>query len=204
MRQLLNDDQRDALQEVSNIAMGQAGSSLAILLGVFVRLSVPRIEVVEMEQINPALVTLMGGDVAVTAVRQAYHGALRGEAIAIFREDGHSDLAELLGHDGPADAATQEELLLDTSNLLIGACMTAIAELLSSQISFFAPSIMARSTPVGELMNCAPPEWKYALLVEVNFTLEARRFSCHLTQFMPEPSIEPLRQSLDSFMAALA
>ena len=33
-------DQTDALQEVTNIAMGQAGSSLANILGVFVNLSV--------------------------------------------------------------------------------------------------------------------------------------------------------------------
>ena len=204
MNALLNADQRDALQEVSNIAMGQAGASLAALLGVFVQLSVPRIDVIDMENINPALVALVGGDIPVTAVRQAYNGALRGEAIAIFSEDGHADLSELLGYDGPAGPNEQQELLLDTSNLLIGACLTAIAELLSTKISFSAPSIMARNTPAGQLMTGAPTEWKYALLVEVNFTLEARRFTCHLTQFMPEPSIEPLRQSLDSFMAALA
>jgi len=37
------EDQSDALQEVVNIAMGQAGDSLARILGNFVALSVPRI-----------------------------------------------------------------------------------------------------------------------------------------------------------------
>ena len=204
MYALLDTDQRDALQEISNIAMGQAGASLARLLGVFVRLSVPRINVIDMEGISQTLVGLVGGDVAVTAVRQAYNGALRGEAIAIFSEDGQADLAELLGYEGLDDPRAQMELLLDVSNLLIGACLTAIAELLSTDIGFFAPSIMARNTPVGQLMTCAPPDWKYALVVEVNFTLEGRRFTCHLTQFMPEPSIDPLRRSLDAFMANVA
>jgi len=39
----LNEDQRDALQEIANIGMGQAGSSIAKVWGEFVHLSIPRI-----------------------------------------------------------------------------------------------------------------------------------------------------------------
>ena len=40
----LSEDQRDCLQEVVNVAMGQAGDSLARFLEVFIQLSVPRIQ----------------------------------------------------------------------------------------------------------------------------------------------------------------
>ncbi len=39
-----SEDQRDCLQEIVNVAMGQAGDSLARLLEVFVTLSVPKIQ----------------------------------------------------------------------------------------------------------------------------------------------------------------
>ncbi len=202
MSALLDDERRDALQEISNIAMGQAGASLAKLLGVFVKLSVPRINVIDISAVNRTLAGMIGADTRVTAVRQAYSGALSGEAIAIFNDEGAADLADLLCYD---DALTsRDEILLDTANLLIGASMSGIAGLLGSGIGFGAPSVMARDTPVCDLMPPATQEWTYALMVEVNFRLEARRFTCHLAQFMPEPSIAPLQRSLDTFLASMA
>ena len=47
----LNADQTDALQEVVNIAMGQAGDRLARTLNVFVELSVPRIRLVHVAEV---------------------------------------------------------------------------------------------------------------------------------------------------------
>ena len=44
---VLNEDRRDALQEVANLAMGQAATRLARLLDTFIELSVPRVQVVE-------------------------------------------------------------------------------------------------------------------------------------------------------------
>ena len=59
---LLNPDQTDALQEVTKIAMGQAGSSLASILGVFVNLSVPRIRVLDAASIGTAISDMVGRD----------------------------------------------------------------------------------------------------------------------------------------------
>ncbi len=49
-----SEDQRDALQELTNIAMGQAGASLATLRDTFVDLSIPRIRVVEVIELTPS------------------------------------------------------------------------------------------------------------------------------------------------------
>ena len=48
----LTEDQRDCLQEGVNVAMGQAGDSLARFLEVFIHLSVPRIRLLMREQLN--------------------------------------------------------------------------------------------------------------------------------------------------------
>jgi len=53
--QFLNEDQRDALQEICNVGMGKAAAALAKLLGAFVTLSVPNIRVVGVEQLRVAL-----------------------------------------------------------------------------------------------------------------------------------------------------
>lgn len=198
--ELLNQDQRDALQEVTNIAMGQAGSSLAQLLGVFVYLSVPRITVVEVANINKAITAMVGEGVIASAVRQSFHGAIRGEALTIFDDNGYDDLADLMGYEGDLSASNQHELLLDVANLLIGACLTGIGNLLETSMSFSAPSMMVEHKPVEDLLQADQLTWQYALLVEVNFALEGRQFTCHLTQLMPESSISTMQQALDKFM----
>ena len=43
MNNVLNEDQRDALQELMNISMGRAANALARLIGTKVSLSIPRI-----------------------------------------------------------------------------------------------------------------------------------------------------------------
>lgn len=202
--QFLNQDQRETLQEVTNIAMGQAGSTLAQLLGVFVKLSVPQINFVEMNEINQALAMIVGNDTIVSAVRQAYSGPIRGEAIAIFDDRGHEDLADLMGYDDELTPETERELLLDTANLLIGACQTGIARLLNMEITFAPPALLAQGTPIGTLIQSDnSPDWKFALVIEVNFALEARNFTCHLTQLMPESSLVTLREALDLFLESL-
>lgn len=196
---LLNEDERDALQEVNNIAMGQAGSSLAELLGVFVQLSVPRVNVVDVSEISQAI-TKMVGDKQVAAVRQAFNGPLRGESIAIFDEEGYQDLADLWGYEGALNDTIEKELLQDVANVLIGAFLNGVAKILNAEISFSPPSIMAKGVPVGTLMNLEQLTWNYAVLVEVNFALESHNFTCHLTQMMPESSVEKLREAINTFI----
>ncbi|TAK90992.1 MAG: hypothetical protein EPO06_06635 [Burkholderiaceae bacterium] len=201
---LLSQDQRETMQEVTNIAMGQAGAKLAQLLGVFIKLSIPQVNLVEMTEINHALAMIVGNDTIVSAVRQAYSGPIRGEAITIFDDrHGHHDLADLLGYDEELTPDTEQELLLDTSNLLVGACVSGIARLLNMDLTFAPPAVLAKGTPIGALLKNNNQDWEYALVVEVNFTLEERRFTCHLTQLMPESSLMVLRESLDLFLASL-
>ncbi|MES2205256.1 MAG: chemotaxis protein CheC [Pseudomonadota bacterium] len=199
-KKILTSDQRDALQEVTNIAMGQAGASLAQVLGEFVQLSVPQINVIELEEINQALAMLVGATTVVSAVRQAFTGALRGEAVAIFDQEGCIELAELMGYEKELTPKAEQELMLDVANVLIGACIKGITKLLQTDITFSPPSVMAKNMPIGQLMHPSTMEWKLALVTEVNFALEKGRFTCHLTQFWPESSIVSLAEALDKFI----
>jgi chemotaxis protein CheC len=206
----LTEDQRDALQEITNIAMGQAASSLASLLDTFVNLSVPRINVVGVEKMSQSICELVGRDTEVTAVRQSFQGYLRGEAIVIFGQDGCTDLAELMGYDEALDRSAEIELLLDVTNVLVGACLGGIIEQLkgvakggsSGELSFSAPSLMAEAVPVDGVINPDKLTWSHALLMEVNFTLEKHNFISHLIMLMPEQAIDKMRGILDEFIAS--
>ena len=206
----LSNDQRDALQELTNIAMGQAGASLATLLDEFVDLSVPRIRVVEVIDLPPVLAELVGKNNLVSAVRQSFQGYLRGEAIIIFGEPGCQALADLMGFEGELGESGENELLLDVANVLSGACLGGMMEQIRNftetngpaELSFSMPSVMARQVIAEQLIDPQKVQWSHALLLEVNFTIKNRNFIAHLTMLMPEQGIEKIRSIIDEFIAA--
>ena len=200
MIQPLTPDQGDALQEVLNIAMGRAGDSLARILDTFVNLSVPRIRIVEVLDLPKTVTELVGENAEATAVRQAFYDDLRGEAIVVFGQAGCKDLAELMGYENKLDGNAEQELLLDVTNVLVGAILNGITETLGTQLSFTAPSIMAEHCPVELIIEPANLTWTHALLLEVNYSLENRAFRSHLLLLMAEDAIESLRKAVIEFM----
>ena len=183
----LTEDQRDALQELMNIAMGQAADRLARLIDTLVILSVPRI----------LLASECGEDLkgcpfflqpAAVVTRQSFLGALRGEVLVSFDQDGADELASLLGYDEDVDPAGHDELMLDVTNILSSACIQGLAEQLALPGFFGAPSILATQTTlaaaVGEDMNR-----EQTLVLEICFKVESHRFTCELLICVASESI---------------
>lgn len=195
-------EQEDALQEIANVAMGQAGASLAAMLDAFVTLSVPRSCIVSVDRVAGAVTQMLGGPDDITAVRQAFYNKLRGEALVLFGPSGCLGLADLMGYEDP-ECVAEQELLLDVSNILVGAVLNGLAEQLETDFSFSAPSVMALACSADELLAGTKLGWSHALLIEVNFALEERGFRCHLVLLMPEDSIELMRGVLTQMLDEL-
>ena len=86
----------DAYQEVANVAMGRAGDLLARLLGVFVILPIPNVNMIEVSELRMALNEVADSD-TLSAVCQGFIGAgIAGEALLMFNESSFADIAELM------------------------------------------------------------------------------------------------------------
>ncbi|ANA35271.1 chemotaxis protein CheC [Ralstonia mannitolilytica] len=198
----LNEEQRDALQEIANIGMGKAGAALAELLGAFVTLSVPGIKLVDAAQLRADLLACdMAGD-APPPVRQAFQSDISGEAIVLFGKDGREELEELMGYDD-ADLHGQSEALSDIANLLVGACVRSVFEQLGRNLSFSRPSFVPATALQQALSGEQFRRWDVALLLEVRFTLERGGFVAQLVMLLPETAIRTMKRALEQFLQAL-
>ena len=195
-------DQNDALQEVVNIAMGQAGSSLAQILHHFVQLSIPRIRLVTTTDVMTTVGQLVSHNSEIAVVRQAFYNDLRGEALIVFPHTGLQDIATLMEYD-ELDRNSTQEMLLDIGNVLIGAILNGIAEILEIDLSFTSPSIIAEHTYVDTVLVPNELSWTHALLLEVRFALEQRDFKCHLLMLLTEETIDVLGTILDRFISSI-
>ncbi len=198
-------DQREALTEIANIAMGKASLALATLLDRFVHLSVPEINVVRPEEVEGFLANQLDdccSDLAL--VRQSFYGGLYGEVITLHQGGTADDLVELLGYEGEVDEAKRREFLLDIGNILSGAVLNGIGEILKIELGFSSPSLIdGEGSAAQTIVPRADIAWTHALLSQVHFRLETRRFSSRLLIFLPDRSFCSVRNALDRFLDEL-
>jgi chemotaxis protein CheC len=198
----LNEDQTAALQELANIGMGQAGNSLARIWKEFVHLSIPRIAMVDASRL-PDLILGFVGDTAVSASRQAFHGGFRGEVLVVVTAKDRNGLAQLMGFEGQLDAAEREEVLLDIVNILGGACVGGIAQQVSAEIGFSAPSLIGEDLDPLDVINPEQLAIDTALSLEVCFQVENRSLTAHLVILLPNNEVGALADLLDQFLCTL-
>ncbi|MFM0198867.1 chemotaxis protein CheC [Paraburkholderia fungorum] len=203
---VLTEDQRDALQEVANLAMGQAATRLAGLLDAFIELSVPRVKVVAVSEAAEALRQMTGIEDTVSAVRQGFRSDIKGEALVICRSDSVDQLCSLVSDPysrSTYEAVSQKELVFDVANVLTGACVSCILDQLGRTPVFSAPGLLGQALTLDEVFQPGVLQWEVALLVEVNFALEDQSFRAHLVMLMAEESIRHMSAALDELLSSL-
>jgi chemotaxis protein CheC len=162
-------------------------------------LSIPRIDIVQPRDVTQAIATLVGEPGPIIAVRQAFSSRIRGEAIAIYAAGGCDALADLVKYPD----VSSEELLLEVTNVLVGACVGGLAAQFALDLSFSPPSILGEHANIHELLDTGCLAWHNALVAEVNFQIVDRAFRCHLFTFWPDESIDVLLAAVDAFLASL-
>jgi CheY-like chemotaxis protein len=190
----LDQDQLDALSEIVNVGMGQAAAALAEVLGTFLEISVPRSQSLDEYLEEQRRLGLVDG---ILMVQQAFAGDLRGEAIAVFDEKRINELRSLLAES--SRESTDNELVLEMANILIGAALTSIASQLSATVRFGRPSLLGRGTATLEAL-CNHPEATSHLVITIGIKVESRQFSVTLLVVLPERARERLHRALADFL----
>ncbi|WP_188150748.1 histidine kinase [Teredinibacter waterburyi] len=195
--QNLSEEYRDCLQEITNVAMGQAGDRLARLLDTFVVLSIPHIEVMGPSDIVMALNSI-DSTASVSGVCQGFiGGGISGEAMLLFNDTSFADLAKLMKYDHELDVQAERELLMDTTNVLFGACLKGIAEQIDMAFSYGPPMVLGQHQRLSELFNMENAGWEHALVTEISYHLEGYEVECDLLIVLSEDSMDILMKKLD-------
>ena len=193
---VLSEEKRDCLQELSNVAMGQAGDHLARLLDSFVVLSIPHVAILTPTEIAMAVQTV--GNHNVSGVCQGFiGGGIAGEAMLLFSDTSFVELAQLMNFEEQLNAAAERELLIDATNILVGALLRGIAEQLDIEFSFGPPAILGQHQELDKLLASDSVRWEQALVVEVSYKIEGYNINCDLLMVITEGSLPRLFRKLD-------
>ena len=187
---------RDAIQEIANVAMGQAADLLARLLDVFVKLPIPNVNILEVSELKMAL-SHAEQDSTFSAVCQGFIGSgIAGEALLIFSDSSYADMATLLKHEGELTDTVQLELIMDIASILVGACTNGIAQQLDISFSQGHPMVLGQHVKVGDLIKTNETRWKQTLAIEITYEIENYDITCDLLLLFTEDSIDNLNTRL--------
>ncbi|MCO4787137.1 MAG: response regulator [Marinomonas atlantica] len=185
------------LQEVSNVAMGRAASVLADMLNVFVKLPVPKVNILEVSELQMALTYGAMNTGRCSAVTQGFVGSgIAMEALLIFSDSSFPEMAKLLNVTEDIDHNLEVELQMDISSVLIGPFIKALGDQLNIDFSYSHPVVLGQHIKVADLINVKRAQWKRTLAVEIVYEVDNYQISCDLMLLFTEDSLPALENLL--------
>ena len=200
----LTDDQQDALREIANLAMGEAGVNLSKVLNTYVELSIPTIHITQIDQIANFLTEVNAhlGEI-ISIIRLGFQGFFSGEVLLVYGPRAIETVSELL--DESLHNEYQEMMLLrEISNILAAACLNGITQRLDSNIIITPPSLYCHRMSITDSFNAMFAKniinWYETLFIKISFKFENKDFQCNLIVFFSENCIEKLQQRLEKIL----
>jgi chemotaxis protein CheY-P-specific phosphatase CheC len=181
----------EAYREIANVSMGQAGESLAKLLGEFIDLPTPNVNLITNTELHMAIADIQRNE-SVSAVSQGFVSAgINGEALVIFNDSNFSNMVKLLKYTEDKSSSSLElEALMDVSNILIGACLRALSEQLHSVFSHNHPIILGQHCDLDDILKTTTQRKEDMLAIEIAYSIKNQNINFDLLLLFPNESID--------------
>ena len=185
----------DCYQEIVNVAMGRAGDLLARLLNVFVELPVPNVNLLEVGELSMVLSNVLEVE-ETSAICQGFIGTgIAGEALLVLNNSNMDDVAALMNYQQD-ESNLSVEMLMDLSNLLIGACLNGIANQLDISFTQQHPMVLGQQSDITKLIDSNTDKWQKTLAIEISFGIENHPIQCDLLLLFTESSTKVLDEKI--------
>lgn len=206
--EIISQEERDILQELMNIAFGNATADLAQVIDIYVQLSVPNIQVVAINELSAYLKDAIDSDSKSSIVEQKFWGSFQGSGLLVFPSGSGMDLLALLNEkDSPGESSDNIPMdliekggLLEISNILIGACIGKFSELLSTFVTYSPPQVFhGNSNECESFINGFNPS-QTAIVMKTVFDFQDKNVSGFLLILASYESMDWLRKALNDFL----
>jgi chemotaxis protein CheC len=195
----LTDLERDALGELSNIAMARAANSLRQMVEYQVMLSVPSVEVLAKEAATQLVAK--SNTATLVAIRQDFTGAFSGRALLIFPEASSLELVRVIvGRQLPLEdiVSLEDEALAETGNIILNSWVATIANLLKSGLKMSLPMVIRGDS---SQMFRGDESQSLVLFLHIKFEISSKEIRGYVALLMDIPSVEELRSLVADFIS---
>ena len=204
-KEMITAKETDLLQEIMNIAFGRAASDLAEYIDIFVILSVPDIKLLQAYDL-PAYINKEIKDYDnVSVVEQNFWGKFKGNAFLVFpagtgkRLISMFDGGDEISKSNPINEL-EKETFLEIGNILIGACIGKIAELLGDVISYSPPRVVVDKSIRGVVYDNLDDPDNLAIVLRTVFEFNDKNVSGFMFILTKQESFAWLKTALYKFL----
>ncbi len=202
---MITEEETDILQEIMNIAFGRAASDLAEYIDIFVILSVPFVKLLSSSDLPPYINAEIKNYDKVSLVEQHFWGKFKGSAFLVFPADSGKKILSML--DGTEEYfesdpiyELEKETFREVGNILIGACIGKIAELLGDVITYSPPRVIVERSQRGIIADNLFGSDHLAIVLRTMFEFNEKNVSGYLFIITTEESFAWLKTALHKFV----
>ena len=198
--------EKDILQELMNIGFGQAAADLAQVINLSIELSVPDIQLFKARDLQTHISTEVGSDREFSLVEQYFLGKFKGLALLVCPAKAGTQLVSLFGLQDQANSPSEglelleKEAMMEVGNILIGACVGKITELLNDVVIYSPPRVMIQNVRNSTLPKNLFEPSSMAISMKTVFHFEQQEISGQLFLIANQESITWLKSALHAFM----
>jgi chemotaxis protein CheC len=188
-----------------NIAFGRAAADLAECIDIFVILSVPQIKLLQAFDLPEYMSKEIKDYDKVSVVEQNFWGKFKGNAFLVFPPGTGKNIISLFdGGDVFSDSdhihELEKETFMEIGNILIGACIGKIAELLGDVTTYSPPRVVVETSLRGIVSdNLSDPD-NLAIVLRTVFEFKGKNISGYMFVFTKQESFAWLKTALHKFL----
>jgi chemotaxis protein CheC len=204
-KEMITTDETDTLQEIMNIAFGRAASDLAEYIDIFVVLSPPNIKVLQAFDLPSYLNNELKDYDKISVVEQNFWGKFKGNAFLVFPSGTGKRMISLFNSENKIFESEpsyelEKETFLEIGNILIGACIGKIAELLGDVTTYSPPRVVVENSLRGVVYdNLSDPD-NLAIVLRTIFEFNEKNVSGYMFILTKQESFAWLKTALSKFL----
>ncbi|MBI9106352.1 MAG: chemotaxis protein CheC [Spirochaetales bacterium] len=202
----LSELELDALGEVMNISFGAAAADLAEVMDIFIHLNIPHIKTIEASGLLEYISKEIPDFESCSVIEQKYHGDFNGLALLIFPYGTEKELVSYfqqpdnISYESDEIIELEREVLMEIGNILIGACIGKLFELINSTITYFPPEVLTGKNLESSFINSHLDEENISITFRTHFKFEDRKIEGYMFLLNSKNSIPHLKKALSTFM----
>jgi chemotaxis protein CheC len=194
--------EQDSLAELTNMGVSRAATSLGQMLRETILLSVPAVEIIPI--VTAAQFIEQSSSPRLIAVRQSFEGPSPGTALLIFPEARSLELVRsILGDEHSIEDILnlEHEVLAETGNIILNACLSTIGNVLHRNIRMSLPSVVRGNG--ATLFAAREADGKAVLFLHIRFIIRRRDLDGFIALLMDLPSIAALKVVVQDFIRSV-
>jgi chemotaxis protein CheC len=200
---VLTEDEKDCLQELMNVAYGSATAAITEILNAFAKLSIPKIQIINANDLKAYLSKELNLDVEHLVSLQQINGTLCGENMFVIDKQSAKNIAYKFGLD--ENEVNDEEIadvVLEITNILSSSTISQLAEDMETNVSFSAPTVKT-ITSIDELKNLFISKYEKVIIISTQLIFEDLDINAELFIFTTDNSILYIKEKLNKILDEL-